>query len=108
VDEALSRMEETAPARACERQLRRIGRRLQAVGQLLDQNPRKLITPDCENAPTGSRSRALLLDVTELRGFFDPSNPDGVSQLLCRYHTLTAAVSGADPSGDRGAGERPT
>jgi len=101
----MSRTEEVGRAGACEQQIRRIGRRLQAVGQLLDQNPRRLIPPDCEGATAGPSG--LLLDVAELHALLDPSNPNGVSQLLCRYHSLAGTVSGAE-TGDEGAGEKPS
>lgn len=83
-------MSDADERRKYEQHLMRIGRRLQALGQLLEQDPTRLVGKgfDFDTSITGPRPVQIEMD--ELRAIFEPSAPDNVGQLLADYQALRA------------------
>lgn len=84
----------TAPAftdrRQYEQALMRIGRRLQSTGQLLEQDPTRLVAKGFPIEESITGPRPLQIDLDELRGFFDQDSDQNVGKLLQEYQALLA------------------
>jgi hypothetical protein len=76
--------------RRYEQQLMRIGRRLEAIGQLLVQDPSRMVGKgfDFDQSVTGSRP--VQIEMAELRDVFDQSADGNVGTLLAEYHAVLA------------------
>jgi len=70
--------------------LMRAGRRLQSIGQLLEQDPKRVVAKGFPIQESVSGARPLQVDLDELRGFFDPDSPQNVGRLLAEYQRLLA------------------
>jgi hypothetical protein len=81
--------EATTPAfsdrRGYEQALMRIGRRLQSTGQLLEQDPTRVVAKGFAFDESVTGARPLQIDLDEIRGFFD-----SVGKLLQEYQALIA------------------
>jgi hypothetical protein len=78
----------SAERRQYEQRLMRIGRRLQSLGQLLEQDPTRLAAKGFAFDPSVTGARPVEIDLEELRSFFDPSDPRNVGQLLADYQAV--------------------
>jgi hypothetical protein len=76
--------------RQYEQALMRAGRRLQSIGQLLEQDPTRVVAKGFPIQESVSGARPLQVDLDELRGYFDPASPQNVGRLLAEYHRLLA------------------
>lgn len=76
--------------RRYEQQLMRIGRRLEALGQLLVQDPSRMIGKgfDFDESVTGGRP--VQIEMAELRDVFDQGTDSNVGKLLAEYHAVLA------------------
>ena len=76
--------------RRYEQQLMRIGRRLEAIGQLLVQDPARMVGRgfDFDSAVTGERP--VQIEMVELRDLFDQATDGNVGKLLAEYHAVLA------------------
>ena len=81
--------------RDCEQALMRIGRRLQALGQLLEQGPTRLVGKGFEFEALVTGPRPVQIEMDELRAVFDRQAPGNVGQLLAEYHAIIARERGA-------------
>ena len=81
-------MDEGADREKYEQSLMRIGRKLQSIGQLLDQAPAHIMAKGfaADDAVTGGRP--VVIDLDEMRELFDPSSPRCVGAVLSQYHAL--------------------
>ena len=77
--------------RQYEQALMRVGRRLQSLGQLLEQDPHRVVAKGFPFKTEVSGQRPLEVDLEELRGFFDASSAQNVGRLLSEYQSLLAA-----------------
>jgi hypothetical protein len=77
-----------AEKRQYEQALMRAGRRLQSLGQLLEQDPKRVVAKGFPIHPTVSGARPLELDLDELRALFDPQAAQNVGRLLAEYQKL--------------------
>lgn len=71
-----------------EQSLMRVGRKLQSLGQLLEQAPAHLVAKGFPSDPSVNGNRPVQIDLDELRELFDPSSPRCVGPLLHSYHEL--------------------
>jgi hypothetical protein len=71
-----------------EQSLMRIGRKLQSLGQLLEQAPSHLVVKGDNADPAISGPRPVQIDLDEMRDLFNPDSPRGVGQVLRSYHEL--------------------
>jgi hypothetical protein len=71
-----------------EQTLMRIGRKLQSLGQLLEQAPAHLVVKGAASDPSVSGNRPVQVDLDELRELFDPASPRCVGTVLQGYHEL--------------------
>jgi hypothetical protein len=76
--------------RQYEQTLTRIGRRLEALGQLLVQDPARVVGKGLGSDPTVTGQRPVEIDMNELRQLFDPAEPKNIGQLLSEYHAALA------------------
>ena len=76
--------------RQYEQALMRIGRRLQSTGQLLEQDPARLVAKGYDFDASVTGARPLLIDLDELRTFFDADSAQNVGRLLQEYQALLA------------------
>ncbi len=81
--------------RQYEQALMRAGRRLQSLGQLLEQDPTRVVAKGYPVRTEVTGARPLEVDLDELRGFFDTSSAQNVGRLLAEYQGLLAAERGA-------------
>jgi hypothetical protein len=77
--------------RQYEQALMRIGRRLQSLGQLLEQDPTRVVAKGYDFNAQVTGPRPLQFEMDELRGMFDPAAPQNVGRLLSEYQQLLAA-----------------
>ena len=77
--------------RQYEQALMRAGRRLQSLGQLLEQDPTRVVAKGYPIKPEITGARPLEVDLDELRGFFDPDSAHNVGRLLAEYQSLLAS-----------------
>jgi hypothetical protein len=71
-----------------EQALMRVGRKLQSLGQLLEQAPSHLVTKGTPTDPVINGNRPVVIDMNEMRALFDPSAPRNIGDLLREYHDL--------------------
>ena len=76
--------------RQYEQALMRAGRRLQSLGQLLEQDPTRLVAKGFPVQAEVSGARPLEVDLDELRGFFDLASQTNIGRLLAEYQQLLA------------------
>jgi hypothetical protein len=76
--------------RQYEQALMRAGRRLQSLGQLLEQDPKRVVAKGFAIQAEISGARPLAIDLDELRALFDPQAPHNVGRLLAEYQQLLA------------------
>jgi hypothetical protein len=79
-----------------EQSLMRIGRKLQSLGQLLDQAPSHLVIKGDSADPAIAGPRPVQIDLDEMRDLFSPDSPHGVAQVLRSYHELLQKLRGED------------
>lgn len=72
--------------RQYEQRLVRIGRRLEALGQLLVQDPARVVGKGLGFDTSITGQRPVQIDMDELRALFDPTAADNIGQLLSLYH----------------------
>jgi hypothetical protein len=77
--------------RQYEQALMRAGRRLQSLGQLLEQDPKRIVAKGFPFNVEITGQRPLEVDMDELRGLFDAAAPHNVGRLLAEYQGLLAA-----------------
>ena len=82
--------EELSERQRYEQTLMRTGRKLQSLGQLLEQAPAHLVAKGYPSDESVTGSRPAQIDLDELRALFDPTSPTCVAPLLQRYHELLA------------------
>jgi hypothetical protein len=92
--------------REYEQALMRVGRRLQALGQLLEQGPTRLIGKGFDFDPQVTGPRPVQIDMDELRNTFDRLAPQNVGRLLAEYQAQVAAGRAPVP-GEAVQGEPP-
>lgn len=80
--------------RQYEQALMRAGRRLQSLGQLLEQDPTRVVGKGFGFDPSVTGARPLQIEMDELRAMFDPSSPQNVGLLLAEYQSLVAREKG--------------
>ncbi len=71
-----------------EQTLMRVGRRLQSLGQLLEQAPAHLVGKGYAADPSVTGGRPVEIDLDELRELFDRASDRCVGTVLQRYHDL--------------------
>jgi hypothetical protein len=76
--------------RQYEQALMRAGRRLQSLGQLLEQDPTRVVGKGFPIKPEVTGPRPLEVDLDDLRHLFDASSPQNVGRLLAEYQSLLA------------------
>jgi hypothetical protein len=74
--------------RRYEQQLMRIGRRLEAIGQLLVQDPSRMAGKGFDLNESVTGSRPVQIEMDELRDLFDRTATGNVGELLERYHRV--------------------
>jgi alkanesulfonate monooxygenase SsuD/methylene tetrahydromethanopterin reductase-like flavin-dependent oxidoreductase (luciferase family) len=77
--------------RQYEQALMRAGRRLQSLGQLLEQDPTRVVGKGFDFDPQITGPRPLQIEMDELRAMFDPQSPTNVGRLLAEYQSLVAS-----------------
>lgn len=80
--------------REYEQTLMRIGRRMQALGQLFEQNPARLVAKGVEPDLQITGSHPIQIEMDDLRALFDVNTPGNVGQLLAEYHALLGRLKG--------------
>ena len=80
--------------REYEQTLMRIGRRMQALGQLFEQNPARLVAKGADADPEITGSHPIQIEMDDLRALFDTDTPGNVGQLLAEYHSLLGRLKG--------------
>jgi hypothetical protein len=76
--------------RRYEQQLMRIGRRLEAIGQLLVQDPSRMAGKGFTFDESITGSRPVQIELDELRSLFDQAADRNVGKLLLEYHAVLA------------------
>lgn len=76
--------------RQYEQALMRAGRRLQSLGQLLEQDPKRVVGKGFDFNPAVTGPRPLQIEMDELRALFDPQSPQNVARLLAEYQQMVA------------------
>lgn len=76
--------------RRYEQQLMRIGRRLEAIGQLLVQDPSRMVGKGFEFDDSVTGGRPVQIEMAELRELFDQASDGNVGKLLAEYHAVLA------------------
>lgn len=79
-----------------EQSLMRIGRKLQSLGQLLEQAPSHLVVKGDSADPAIAGPRPVQIDLDEMRDLFNPESSRGVGQALRSYHELLQKLRGAE------------
>jgi hypothetical protein len=73
-----------------EQTLMRIGRRLEALGQLLVQDPARIVGKGFDFDARVTGERPVQIDLAELRKLFDSTASSNIGQLLAEYHAVVA------------------
>jgi hypothetical protein len=89
--------EEQTDRQRYEQTLMRTGRKLQSLGQLLEQAPAHLVAKGFASDESVTGNRPAQIDLDELRELFDPASPKCVGRLLQQYHELLAGRRETDP-----------
>jgi hypothetical protein len=76
--------------RRYEQQLMRIGRRLEAIGQLLVQDPSRMVGKGLDFDASVTGPRPVQIEMDELRDVFDHGAEGNVGRLLAEYHAILA------------------
>ena len=76
--------------RQYEQTLMRIGRRLEALGQLLVQDPARVVGKGAEFDSSVTGKRPVEIDLNDLKQLFDAAEPKNIGQLLSEYHAALA------------------
>lgn len=71
-----------------EQTLMRMGRKLQSLGQLLEQAPSHLVAKGFPTDPTINGNRPVIIDMDEIRSLFDTGAASNVGTTLREYHEL--------------------
>jgi hypothetical protein len=71
-----------------EQTLMRMGRKLQSLGQLLEQAPSHLVAKGFPTDPAINGNRPAIIDMDELKAFFDTTAERNVGTTLSEYHDL--------------------
>ncbi len=74
-----------------EQRLMRIGRRLQSLGQVLEQAPARIVAKGFPSETTITGERPVVIEMDELRALFDEANDENVGNLLHAYHEVLRA-----------------
>ena len=77
--------------RQYEQALMRAGRRLQSLGQLLEQDPTRVVGKGFPIKPEITGPRPLEVDLDDLRNLFDPATAQNIGRLLAEYQSLLAS-----------------
>jgi hypothetical protein len=77
----------------------RIGRRLQALGQLLEQGPTRLVGKGFDFDASITGPRPVQIEMDELRAVFDRNSSGNVGRLLADYHAILAREREAGQAG---------
>jgi len=78
-----------------EQTLMRTGRKLQSLGQLLEQAPAHLVAKGYPTEESVTGGRPVQIDLDEMRELFDPASPKCVGDVLRQYHELLARLKQA-------------
>ena len=78
-----------------EQALMRAGRRLQSLGQLLEQDPKRVVAKGFPIKAEVTGARPLEIDMNELRGLFDAQTSQNIGRLLAEYQQLIAQEQAA-------------
>jgi hypothetical protein len=76
--------------RRYEQQLMRIGRRLEAIGQLLVQDPSRMVGKGFEFDDSVTGARPVQIEMDELKNLFDQGTDGNVGKMLAEYHSIVA------------------
>ena len=90
-------MDDAAERTRLEQSLMRVGRRLQSLGQLLEQAPSHLVAKGEAVDPEINGNRPAVIEMDELRALFDLDSPQNVGALLRAYHDLLRRLRGPKP-----------
>jgi hypothetical protein len=71
-----------------EKTLMRMGRKLQSLGQLLEQAPSHLVAKGFSSDPSINGNRPVIIEMDELKALFDTTSPNNVGDTLREYHDL--------------------
>ena len=77
-----------------EQRLMRIGRRLQSLGQVLEQAPARIVAKGFPSDTSITGDRPVQIEMDELRALFDEANDENVGALLREYHAVLRAQRG--------------
>jgi hypothetical protein len=71
-----------------EQTLMRMGRKLQSLGQLLEQAPSHLVAKGFPSDPEINGNRPVIIDMDEMKALFDTASTKNVADTLREYHDL--------------------
>jgi len=77
-----------------EQTLMRMGRKLQSLGQLLEQAPSHLVAKGFPTDPSINGNRPVIIDMDEMKALFDADAARNVGDTLREYHDLLRRLSG--------------
>lgn len=77
-----------------EQSLMRVGRKLQSLGQLLEQAPSHLVAKGFPSDPLINGDRPVSIDMDAMRELFDTASPKNVGDQLRQYHELLRRLRG--------------
>lgn len=75
----------------------RVGRRLQSIGQLLEQAPARIVAKGFPRDEAVTGARPVEIDLAELRALFEESAPENVGALLHEYQEVLAKARRESP-----------
>jgi len=76
----------------------RIGRRLQSLGQVLEQAPARIVAKGFLSDASVTGDRPVVIEMDELRALFDEANGENVGVLLREYHEVLRAKRDGEAS----------
>lgn len=76
--------------REYEQALMHMGRRLQALGQLLEQGPTRIVGKGFESDTSVTGAKPVQIEMDEMRDIFDRACAGNVGRMLAEYHALLA------------------
>lgn len=80
-----------------EQRLMRVGRKLQSLGQLLEQAPARIVAKGFPADAAITGERPVQIEMDELRALFDPAASGNVGEILTEYHALLAKAKQGPP-----------